>query len=237
MNPVASDGLNAASRVLHTRRVHTITDRFSMANTYLIVEERLVVVDPVSEGNVRQLEGYLQRFLQRPLSDIDLIVLTRPQPGHAAGIAALRQLCHAPVAVSAAGGQPAHRDAGEKRESLPPGTQYHLFGSTYERRIAAVDLWLDDGASLPGHAEWRVLALPRHLTQSLSLYNPFTQELLCGETLITIRNGIPLLRGVRYRWQLEEMLHILRSLRIHYLYPGHGRAILSLNPLRKIDIE
>ena len=58
------------------RRVHIITDRFSMVNTYLIAEERLVVVDPCSELIIDQLHGYLQQVLRRAITDIDLIVLT-----------------------------------------------------------------------------------------------------------------------------------------------------------------
>src|SRR5437763_9980518 len=87
---------------LQSRHVHTITDRFSMANTYLIHEEHLVVIDPGSELNVRLLSHYLQRFLQRVATDIDLIVLTHLHPDHTAGVEGLRQLCHAPVAASAA---------------------------------------------------------------------------------------------------------------------------------------
>src|SRR6185312_1528106 len=47
------------------RRVHTITDRFSMANTYLINEERIVVVDPGSHLNVCLIQEYLRHFLHR----------------------------------------------------------------------------------------------------------------------------------------------------------------------------
>jgi flavorubredoxin len=60
------------------RRVHMITDRFSMANTYLISEERIVIVDPGSSLNVRLIIDYLSHFLHRSPGDIDLIVLFIP---------------------------------------------------------------------------------------------------------------------------------------------------------------
>ena len=87
--------------VLQARQVHTITDRFSTANTYLVNDvEHCFVIDPGSMLNTQLTLHYLQRFLYRAPSDIDLIVLTHVYPDHTAGVEALRKACKAPVAVS-----------------------------------------------------------------------------------------------------------------------------------------
>src|SRR5713226_4410564 len=83
------------------RQVHTITDRFSMANTYLVNDERCIVIDPGSVLNVRLTIDYLRRFLRRSPADIDLIVLTHLHPDHTAGVQELHNICNAPVAASA----------------------------------------------------------------------------------------------------------------------------------------
>ncbi|HEY4388061.1 MAG TPA: hypothetical protein VGN34_26740, partial [Ktedonobacteraceae bacterium] len=72
---------------------------------------------------------------------------------------------------------------------------------------------------------------------SLCLYNPSTWELLCGDTVITIEGGAPLLRAGSDRRQLETTLRTLRNLQVFYLYPGHGRPILSRRPLSNVDVE
>ncbi len=93
-----------------------------------------------------------------------------------------------------------------------------------------VNLWLEDVAGLPHHNDWRVIASPGHTPESLCLYNAFTKELLCGDTLITLERGNPILRGGTSgsnRRQLEETLRLLRNLDVLYLYPGHGRPILA----------
>lgn len=232
---------------LRPRQVHTITDRFSMANTYLINDERTIVVDPGSELNVRLLHTYLQRFLRRSPTDIDLIVLTHLHPDHTAGVAALRRLCHAPVAASAAVQELAREE--QNGQMLPrlthlagqalPGALHHLdlFPPAYKQQIRMVDIWLEDVAGLPSHPDWRVIASPGHTPESLCLYNAFTRELLCGDTVITMEGGAPLLRSGARRPQLEETLRVLRSLRIQYLYPGHGRPILSEHPLNNVEVE
>jgi hydroxyacylglutathione hydrolase len=199
------------------RQVHTITDRLSLANTYLINDSRMIIVDPGSELNVRLTLNYLQRFLQRAAADIDLIVLTQAHPEHAAGVAYLRRTYAIPVAASAAG----RNFAAEQRGG---------------RLMKLVDLWLEDVADLPYHPSWRVIASPGHSLESLCLYNPFTYELLAGDIVFTIEGAVPLLHGSTDRRQLEETVRTLRSLEVYYLYPGRGRTILSKDPFSRVSV-
>lgn len=240
------------------RHVHDITDRFSMANTYLIDDGRLVVVDPGSVLNVRLTLDYLQRYLHRSPSDIDLIVLTHLHPDHTAGVEVLRQICRAPVAASIIARYLIQRWRGEAlhlaepqasaMESLlmqalhqrtRPGILHRLdlFSPGYERQMRLVDLWLENVSGLPDHPDWRIIASPGHTPESLCLYNPCSYELLCGDTVVTVEGGSILVRGGTSRIQLEETLHTLRSLKVYYLYPGHGRPILSQNALRNVRVE
>jgi len=238
--------------VQQSRQVHTITDRFSMANTYLMNDQRIVIVDPASELNVRLLLTYMERFLHRKADEIDLIVLTHLHVDHTAGVEALRRQCNVPVAASAAArqlGQPEGQGAKTSgishfaghvlNQVVLPGVLHHLdlFPPNYSDQIRMIDLWLDDVAGLPGHPDWRIIASPGHTPESLCLYNPFTYELLCGDTVITIEGGAPLLRGVTNRRQLEETLRVLRTLEVNYLYPGHGRPILARRPLSNASVE
>jgi hydroxyacylglutathione hydrolase len=229
--------------------VHIITDRFSMANTYLINEERLVVVDPGSTLNVQLLLSYMQRFLQRKPDDIDLIVLTHLHPDHTDGADALRKTTGAPIAASntarhiagenASGGTPGvSKFVGQvfSQASLP-GVLHHLdlFAPVNERQAQLVDIWLEDVAGLPNHLDWRVIASPGHTPDSLCLYNPFSYELLCGDTLITLDGGMALVRGGTNRRQLQKTIQTLQSLKVYYLYPGHGRPILSMRALAHVE--
>jgi hydroxyacylglutathione hydrolase len=247
LSPVSSNQPQICLGPTQLRRVHTITDRFSMANTYVIAEERFVVVDPGSELNVRQLQSYLQRFLRRAITDIDLIVLTHLHFGYTTGIEILRHLCNAPVAASSVvrqlaaiqgDQQAACPKLGHMVERVFSGTSRHfdLFPPDYERQMKLIDLWLDDVEGLPGHPDWRVIANPGYTPESLCLYNPFTWELLCGDT-VTIQEGTPLIRHGTNHIQLEETLRVLRSLQVHYLYSTHGRSILGLHPLNGLAVE
>lgn len=234
------------------RHVHTITDRFSMANTYLIANECVIVVDPGSVLNVQLLLIYMQRFLKRDPGTIDLVVLTHLHPDHTSGVEELRRVTRAPVAASSVAkrlvdswqeyGQRDRRGVSQfvgymYSQVHLPGVLHHLdlFAPHYERQVGLVDLWLDDVNGLPGHSDWRVIASPGHTPESVCLYNPFSYELLCGDTLITLDAGTILVRGGANRRQLQDTIATLQHLDVHYLYPGHGRPILAQRPLAHIE--
>lgn len=240
------------------RHVHNITDRFSMTNSYVIDDGRLIVVDPGSALQVRLTLDYLQRFLHRSPADIDLVVLTHLHPDHTAGVEVLRQACRAPIAASILAhyliqkwhGEDLQLDA-QKAANVNhlfsvalgqrnrPGIlhQLDLFHPNYERQARMVDLWLEDVSGLPNHPDWRVIASPGRTPESLCLYNPFSYELLCGDTVVTVEGGAALVRGSMNRGHLEATLNTLRSLRVYYLYPGHGRPLLSPKALANAHVE
>ncbi len=230
---------DVSPHALRPRCVHTITDRYSISNTYLIDDTHLVVVDPGSALNVRLLTIYLQKFLHRTPADIDLIVLTNMHHDHTSGIESLRRICPAPIAASSAA---LTLTQSELQKALPklmytlPG-QMTTFQPLSIQQARFVDIWLQDVGGLPLHPEWRVIASMGHTPESLCLYNPFTKELLSGDTIVTIENGTPMLRRGINRNQLNETLRVLRSLPVRYLYPGHGRQIIGETPLAHVQIE
>lgn len=248
METASAHSAQMPSAADYARQVHTITDRFSMANTYLLNDTQLVVVDPGSDLNVRLLMYYVQSILRRTLDEIDLIVVTHLHPDHTAGIEALRKLCRAPVAASAAVRTllDAEEQEGKVLPSIShmaarvaPGMLHYLdlFPPAYARQARQVDVWLENASSLPFHPDWQVIASPGHTPESLCLYNACTRELLCGDTVITVAGGAPLLRSGTDRRQLKDTLHMLRNLPVQYLYPGHGRAILSHHPLENAEVQ
>ena len=54
---------------------------------------------------------------------------------------------------------------------------------------------------------------------------------------MTVEGGSVLVRSGTNRRQLEETLNTLRTLKVSYLYPGHGRPILSQRALVNARVE
>ena len=204
------------------RLVHTITDRFSMANTYLICEPRLVVVNPRSSLNVHLLYDYMKNILHRPMSDIDLVVLTFLHSDYTSGLSVIRQLCPAPIAAPA---------------SLYRQFQYNQ-ASPSALQHSSINCWLEDGKLLPDHPDWRISAYPEGILDNLFLYNASTRELICGGS-ITVFEGNPVLRYERDmgRRQLEHVLRLAQNFDVSYLYPARGRQLLRASPFAQVHID
>ncbi|MDQ6661181.1 MAG: MBL fold metallo-hydrolase [Chloroflexota bacterium] len=232
------------------RSVHTITDRFSQSNTYLVEDAengRLMVVDPGYELHVHLTLHYLQHILHRSPADIDLIVLTHLHPDHTAGLAAFHAAC--PGAMVAASevarslsAEKALREQGMQSGEPPfagsvlPAAvrRLDLSPSEYVQQLQIIDTWLKDVAGLPAHSTWRVIACPIDTPESICLYNPFSKELLCGDILRTGLVSRFLRRAGTYRYHIQQTYMVLQSLDMFYLYPLHGRPVLSQNPLKHI---
>lgn len=242
----------------HARHVHEMTDRFSLSNTYIIEDGHLIVVDPTSVLHTRLTLDYLRRYLHRSPTDIDLIVLTHLHPEHSGGLEELRQACRAPVAASVIARHLVRKWQGEEpplensrslglnmvlEQALHPRRrptlmhQMDLLSASYARQVQMVDLWLEDVEGLPNHPDWRVVVSPGHTPESLCLYNPFSYELVSGDTIITTDNGSLLVGNGTNPRQVEETLQTLRSLQVHYLYPGHGRPLLARHVLANAHVN
>jgi len=248
-------GRQQSSFAQQARQVHTITDRFSSANTYLVNDEQCIVIDPCSVMNTQLTLHYLKHFLHRSPGDINLIVLTYLHPDHTAGVESLRKVCNAPVAASIGAQQlvQSWKDSARQEgrgiagvnnfvghmlnNNALSGALHHLdlYIPRYEEQVQMVDIWLEDVSGLPNHLTWRVIASPGYRPESLCLYNPFSHELLCGDIIVTLEGKAVLADGNSNHHDLEVTLQTLRSLSAFYLYPGHGRPILSKQALANIQ--
>lgn len=225
-------------------RVHTITDRFSLANTYIINDGELVVIDPASPQQARAVISYIRYFLQRDEADIGLIVLTHFHSDQVAGAFTLQERTGARIAASDSARSAPGLRRSFLRQALVSGVrrvmrrvmpeslqQLELFPRQYKALCARVDYWLLDEEGLPGHPYWKVLAAPGHMPESLCLYNALSGELLCGETLTTAQRSATQARSMRDARALHLALARLRRLPVRFLFPGHGRPLLAASAL------
>jgi len=161
--------------------VHQV--RLIGADTFLLIDERLTLIDAGMVGTRRALERYLRR-LGRGLDEVERIICTHGHPDHIGGLSELVKdrtdvevLIHAddlaglqrPLREALAPAQP----RGERRGRI----------IQYLTRAPAMPTPIADGAVLPVLGGLRVIHTPGHTPGSICLYLQDARVLFTGDVL------------------------------------------------------
>lgn len=162
--------------------VHQITIRST--NIFLIVEEKLTLVDTGFRGSAGKIADYISR-LGRSIKELDLIIITHNHLDHVGGLPELRKMTPAKVAVGKA-------DLSESESGLPYPRCYlklmhippiAIFRPLVYAKPSEVDIHLVGGEVLSPLSGLEVIQTPGHTPGSISLFSPKKKLLIVGDTL------------------------------------------------------
>jgi len=163
-------------------QVYNIAIRRS--NVILIAEETLTLIDTGFPGSSVKITNYIRK-LGRSINEISLIILTHNHPDHVGGLAELKKLTRARVALHKADMGDIERHSWYLRGirrlfSIPPLCllRRFIYGSP-----ARVDIPLAGGEVLSPLGGLRVIHTPGHTPGSISLYAPRQRMLIVGDAL------------------------------------------------------
>jgi glyoxylase-like metal-dependent hydrolase (beta-lactamase superfamily II) len=181
------------------------------ANTTLLVDDRLVLVDTSADADGGKILDYLAKIRVKP-KDLSTIFITHTHPDHVGGLAAIKHGSPAKVA--------AHRIEAEfiARKRVydgPSGPQRHPG--------TPVDVLLDDGQK---HDGLTVIFTPGHTRGSMSLLDEAHSLLVVGDAANN-ENG---LGPMDDRWNVDPKQHrdsIKKLTKFHFdnAVFGHGAPI------------
>ncbi len=215
-------------------RVHRISLRMSLA--YLIESDSgLFLVDAGLRGEERRIQAVMSKLNRR---DLRLIYITHAHLDHYGSAAAIRRLTGAPIAVHQADGQP--MAAGETRLGEARGQGRILaallpLAQPFLRpEPAEADILLDDEQSLADFGlEATVLHTPGHTFGSTCLV--VEGRLAFSGDLVTTTGSPHIQRAFAEDWtQIPIGLRRLQAAKPEWVYPGHGRRLLSGKDLQEM---
>lgn len=181
--------------------------------------DKLMLLDGASRADVDYIERYITQQLNRPLSDLKIVVVTHMHPDHAGGAHQLkaRTGCRLVSAdryyqwYSGCGGAVMHLvDVVlalwvAKRKNKPRRNLW------YSRRLLA-DIKLNDGDVIPGFEDWRVLETPGHTDRDLSLYHPQQDTLYVADLMVEVKGRLispfPIFRPNKYRLSVKRVFEM-----------------------------
>jgi hydroxyacylglutathione hydrolase len=196
----------------------------SIVKSFLLIGERVVIVDAGMRGGADRIVSALQRAGRSP-ADVSLIVITHSHPDHASDAAPLKRLVGAPIAMNFA--ELKYVNGSERCPSTPTGLAGSLFLKTplphSKFESFKPDLNIDREFDLkPYGVDATVLPTGGHTPGHLAVYVPSSGELLAIDLLAGgIGIGGVMLYG-RPVWPPfhEDKPQVLASLRRLLQLPG-----------------
>lgn len=208
-------------------RLHQL-ESGGFVNSYLIESgQDLTLVDT---GHSRSGAALLRELKGNGFDPkrIGRAVLTHAHPDHAGGIGALKELRHIRVYV-----HPKELPVLEGKAPMPrpEGLAGAFLGMLGERLLprprSDAAFAVEPGTPVRGIPQWQILHTPGHTAGSISLFNPASQILLCGDVLSS-RGGAPhaFWKGFNQdNAALRRSIGALSKMDVDILCCGHGPVV------------
>lgn len=209
--------------------VHQV-DGTRMANIFLLVGDRLALVDAGGRGSTPAILRYVQG-LGRSLEELDVVVLTHYHSDHAGGLPQILRIKKAQVAA-----HEADVPYLEGRVTPPSPNSQGIAGAVLKvarplfRLVQVhVDIMVQDGTELPVLGGLQVIHTPGHTPGSICLYSPSRRLLLVGDALNNRGGHLQLPPLVFTVDPQRAVLSVqkLAPLAVEVIGFGHGPAITS----------
>ncbi|MBV2130790.1 MBL fold metallo-hydrolase [Arsukibacterium indicum] len=196
---------------------------------YLIADQGgLLLLDGCSRADVTAVCRFIQQQLNRPLSDLKLVLVTHMHPDHAGGAHKLRRLtganiaCHPKAQYWYGGfmGRCAHLiDVSltwwvAKRLGKP---KRHIWYNP----ILKPDLLLEDGQRLPGFPDWQIIYTPGHTDHDVSVLHQPSRQLYIADLIVSVKKRLVPPYPVCHPNQYKQSLQRVASLKPAKLYFAH----------------
>jgi glyoxylase-like metal-dependent hydrolase (beta-lactamase superfamily II) len=200
---------------------------FRYANVFLIVEDKLTLIDTGVRGNSKWVIKFIRKLGRSP-EDISLIVLTHNHFDHTGGLKDLRKVTAAKVAgpktdFSLEKGVVPYPDYVIRFLALPG---FNLLKKRLILTARDIDILLEGGETLPVLGGLQVILTPGHTCGGISLYAPRQKILFVGDA-IKKRKGLhfPLKTSTTDVNQAIASIEKMTKLDVQTICFGHGRPI------------
>ncbi|WP_223788511.1 MBL fold metallo-hydrolase [Marinicella meishanensis] len=198
---------------------------------YLVeYDHALLLLDGCCRADVSRLQRFIEQELQRPFSDLKMVLVTHMHPDHAGAAHTLRKRTGCQIAS-------ADKDTHWYRGFN--GVLMHWIdvvltlyvGKKMGRKMKYVaysrklkpDHHLADGDVVPGFPDWSVLETPGHTDRDLSVWHRDSHWIYVADLFIKLRNKyihpFPIFHPNKYKRSLQRV-HALKAAKIALAHGG-----------------
>lgn len=194
--------------------------------------DRLLLLDGCCRADINLLRAFITKTLQRPFSDLSLIVVTHVHPDHAGAANQLRKITGCKIASANHSKQWHAGFKGLFSHIVEIGlaiwvanrmgkTLRNLWYSPY----LSPDYKLNDRDSLPGFSDWQVLTTPGHTDRDLSVWHIPSKSIYVADLLVKVKNRFIPPIPVNFPNQYTASLTKLKNLAPNSIMLAHGGEV------------
>jgi hydroxyacylglutathione hydrolase len=236
MRPVGTSRVVAEGKLnlMSTKLVPIITPA---VNAFLLIGERVVVVDTLGPGGAKRVLGTLEKLGKTP-KDVSLIVLTHGHTDQTGSAEELRERTKAPIALHWADLEMVQ--AGYEPTFNPTGSIARLLSRVVRRpsTVLTTDVMLEGSVNLDHYGvDAQIIETPGHTSGSVSVLVDGGQaviaDLLRGDFFREGRPDYPLFADSLSR--LHSSVRSILRLPLHELHTSFGKPFTRENVQRRFN--
>jgi len=202
-------------------------------NIYLVEYfDKILLLDGCCRADIPMLKTFIKEDLNRPLHDLQTIVVTHMHPDHAGAAHKLRKLTGCEIASA---NKQTHWYRGINGVLMhwvdillayyvAYRTKKPLKNLLYSRKLKP-DCLLNDGDSVPSFPDWQVLETPGHTDRDLSIYHAETKQVYVADLTVKVKNKFippfPLFLPNKYKDSLAK----IKDLNPKWVLLAHGGKV------------
>ncbi len=170
-------------------------DGYIQSSYLAVYADKLMLLDGCCRADVTMVLDYIQKTLQRPITDLKVVVVTHMHPDHAGGANALRDATGCLI-VSA--DKPKQWYAGIQGRAMHLTDIALAHYVAYRKQCARKRLWYaphlqpditaNDGDKVMGFEDWQILETPGHTDRDLSLFHLPTRQVYTADLIIKLKH-------------------------------------------------
>lgn len=204
-----------------------------MQSIYLVeYTDKLLLLDGGSRVDVVLIQDFIEKQLNRNITDLKLVVVTHVHPDHAGGVSQLKKISKCKVAMAnkkpywyAGSTSLANYFIDIALAHLVAKKSKKPFRFLFYNPFITPDVYLSDGQALPNFTDWVAIHTQGHTDRDLTLVNATNKIAYTADLIIKTRRGFippfPIYMPKGYRASLEKV----KSLALDNLLLAHGSQV------------
>ncbi|MBT0586088.1 MBL fold metallo-hydrolase [Alteromonas oceanisediminis] len=203
-------------------------------------EHGLLLLDGCCRADVDSVARFITDELNRPLTDLKLVVVTHMHPDHAGGAHQLRRISGCRIACHPKAPRWYRGLMGKFAHLTDVGLTYWVAGRIGKPKkhiwyasTLRPDFVLDDEQTLPEFPDWQVLYTPGHTDHDLSLWHAESRQVYVADLVVFVKKRLVPPYPVCHPNQYKASLRRLEALAQPMVYFAHVKPRI----LRKTDID